>query len=30
MDFQDLSEELGKKLTKYSRQVLNSYINDHK
>lgn len=30
MNFQDLSEELGKKLTGYSRQVLNSYINDHK
>ena len=30
MLLEDLSEELGKKLTVYSRNVLNSYINDHK
>lgn len=30
MQLEDLSEELGKKLTSYSRQVLNSYINEDK
>ena len=30
MQLDDLSEELGKKLTSYSRQVLTSYINDRK
>ena len=30
MHLGDLSNELGKKLTTYSRQVLKSYINEHK
>ncbi len=30
MHLDDLSEELGKKLTSYSRQVLMAYITDHK
>ena len=30
MHLDDLSDELGKKLTSYSRQVLESYLTDHK